>query len=103
MIRKLLVAIRRNKSIGPDGVSGELLKLFVVEVMITYFTRLLDITINSATIASDWKSVIVLPIYKGGNRSVVTDYRVVRLTSAVCKQMEHVNAGYLRQVWDTYK
>jgi hypothetical protein len=43
----------------------------------------------------------VIPIYSGGDRSVVTNYRPVSLTSVVCQQKEHVIAGYLRQVWDT--
>jgi hypothetical protein len=43
----------------------------------------------------------VVPIYKGGERSVVGNYRPVSLTSVVCKKMEHVIAGYLRHVWDT--
>jgi hypothetical protein len=42
----------------------------------------------------------VIPIQKGGDRSLVTNYRPVCLTSVVCKQMEHVIASYLRQVWD---
>ena len=33
-------------------------------------------------------------------RSVVGNCRPVSLTSVVCKQMEHVVAGYLRQVWE---
>jgi hypothetical protein len=37
---------------------------------------------------------------QGGDRSLVTNYRPVSLTSVVCKQMEHVIASYLRQVWD---
>ncbi len=35
------------------------------------------------------------------NRSVVGNYRPVSLNSVVGKQMEHVIAGYLRQVWET--
>jgi hypothetical protein len=35
-----------------------------------------------------------------GDRSAVTNYRPVSLTSVVCKQMEHAIAGYLRQVWE---
>jgi len=35
-----------------------------------------------------------------GDHSVVRNYRPVSLTSVVCKQMEHVIAGYLRQVWE---
>ena len=68
--------------------------------MIPYLARLLDISINSGTIPGDWKKAIVVPIYKGGNRSVVQNYRPVSLTSVVCKQMEHVIAGYMRQVWE---
>jgi hypothetical protein len=69
--------------------------------MIPYLARFLDIKINNATIASDWKSAIVIPIYKGGNRSVVTKYGPVCLTSTVCKPKEHVITGYLRQGWNT--
>jgi len=42
----------------------------------------------------------VVPIYKGGDRSAVSHYRPISLTSVVCKQLEHVTVGYLRQVWD---
>ena len=68
--------------------------------MIPYLARLLDISINSGTIPGDWKKAIVVPIYKGGDRSVVQNYRPVSLTSVVCKQMEHVIAGYMRQLWE---
>ena len=30
----------------------------------------------------------------------VSKYRPISLTSVICKQLEHVIAGYLRQVWD---
>jgi hypothetical protein len=42
----------------------------------------------------------VVPIYRGCDRSSVSNYRPISLTSVVCKQLEHVIAGYLRQVWD---
>jgi hypothetical protein len=68
--------------------------------MITYLARLIDITMNIGTVPADWKKSIVVPVHKGGDRSLVTNYRPVNLTSVVCKQMEHVIASYLRQVWD---
>jgi hypothetical protein len=85
----------------PDSIPGEILKLGG-EAMIPYLARSLEITLNNSTVSSDWKKAIVVPIYTGGDRSVVTNYRPISLTSAVCKQMEHVIAGYLRQVWDKY-
>ena len=91
--------IGKNKSVGPDCVSGEILKL-VGEAMTPYLARLLEITMNNGTLPGDWKKATVVPIHKGGDRSLVTNYRPVSLTSVVCKQMEHVIASYLRQVWD---
>jgi hypothetical protein len=99
-IRKRLAAIGRKKSVGPDGIPGEILKLGG-EAMIPYLARLLDITMDNNSIPSDWKKAIVVPIYKGGDRPVVVNYRPVSLTSVVCKQMEYIIAGYLRNVWET--
>jgi len=68
--------------------------------MIPYLARLLDIIMNNGTLPCDWKKATVIPIHKRGDRSLVTNYKPVSLTSVVCKQMEHVITSYLRQVWD---
>jgi len=99
IIRRKIKAIGKIKSVGPDRVSGEILKL-VGEAMIPYLARLLDIAVNNDTLPGEWKRATVIPIHKGGDRSLVTNYRPVSLTSVVCKQKEHVIASYLRQVWD---
>ena len=49
VIRKRLAAIRKNKSVGPDSISGEILKLSG-EAMIPYLARLLDITVNNTIV-----------------------------------------------------
>jgi len=95
--RKRLAMIGRNKSVGPDGIRGSILKMGG-ETMIPYLARLLDITINNGTIPRHWKKVIVVLIHKGGDRSAVKNYGPVSLTSVVCKQMERVIVGYIRQV-----
>jgi hypothetical protein len=64
IIRKRLSAIRRKKSVGPDGTPGEILKLGG-EAMIPYLARLLNITMSNRSIPGDWKKAIVVPIYKG--------------------------------------
>jgi hypothetical protein len=92
-------AIGKNKSVGPDRVPGEILKMSG-EAMIPYLAWLLEITMNNGTLPGDWRRATVLPIYKGGDRSLVTNYRLVSLTSVVCKQMEHVIALYLWQMWE---
>jgi len=69
-IRRRIKAIRKNKPVGPERISGEILKLGG-EAMIPYLARLLDITMNNGTLPGDWKRATVIPIHKGGNRSLV--------------------------------
>jgi hypothetical protein len=66
--------------------------------MIPYLARLLEITMNNGTLPGDWRRATVVPIHKEGDRSLVTNYRPISLTSVACKQIEHVIASYLRQV-----
>jgi len=66
--------------------------------MISYLAGLLGITVNKASIPSNWKRAIVVPIYIGDNRSLGTDYRPVSSNSMVCEHMEQDLASYLRQV-----
>ena len=72
----LIKAIGKNKSVGPNRVSGEILKLGR-EAMIPYLAQLLDITMNNGTLPGDWKTATVIPIHKGGDRYLVTNYRPV--------------------------
>jgi hypothetical protein len=99
IVRKRAEAIENIKPMRPDGISGEILKLGR-EAMIPYLARLLDMTISNGTLPADWKRAIVVPIHKGSDRSLITNYIPISLTSVVCKQMEHAIVSYLRQVWD---
>jgi len=102
IIRKQLEAIGRNKSVGPDVIPGEILKLGV-EAMISYLARFLDTTVNNATKPGDWKRATVVSIYIRGGRSAVTSYRPVSFNLSGVQAMEHAIAGYLTQVWDMSK
>ena len=62
--RKRISAIGRMKSIVPDGIPGEILKLGV-ETMIPYRARLLDIMMNNNANPGYWEKPVVVPIYKG--------------------------------------
>jgi hypothetical protein len=64
IMRRRIRAIGKNKSIGPDRVSGEILKLGG-EAMILYLERLLDVTMNNGTLPGDWKRAMVVPIVSG--------------------------------------
>ena len=80
-------AVGKNKSVGPDNIPGEIIKMGE-EAMIPYLARLLEMTVNNSTLPGDCRRATVVPVYKGGVRLLVTNYRPVSLTSVVCKQME---------------
>jgi hypothetical protein len=84
---------------GPNDIPGDILKMGG-EAIIPYLARLIDISINNGTLPADWEKAVLVPVYKGGDRTVVKNYRPVSLTSVICKQVEHVIAGYMRQVWE---
>jgi hypothetical protein len=67
--------------------------------MTPYLPRLLEISLNNATNPRDWKIATVVHIHQCGYRSALSNYRPISLTYVDCKQLEHVIAGYLRQVW----
>jgi hypothetical protein len=71
------------------------------EAMIPYLARLLDITIINGTIPRDWKKTIVVPMYKGGDRSVVKNYRPVSLTSVICKKRNISKQGTYNKCGNT--
>ena len=53
-----------KKSVGPDGIPGEILKFSGV-AMIPYLARLVDIMMNNTAYPGDWIKIIVLPFTKG--------------------------------------
>ena len=55
VIRKRLANSGRNKSLGPDGAPGDILKLDV-ETTTPFLARLLETSLNNVTIPSDWKT-----------------------------------------------
>ena len=95
----VLPDIRKSVALFKDSLSQPACPSATSCIMIPYLARLLDTAFKNGTIPRDWKKTIIVAIHKGGNRSVVKNYRPPSLTSVVCKQMEHVIAGYI-QVWE---
>ena len=83
---------------GTDRKSEEILKLWF-ETMFPYLARLLDITMYNDALPGDWKRATVMPVHEESDRSLVMNHRSVSLASLVFKQMEHVTASYIRQMW----
>jgi hypothetical protein len=60
IIWRRIKAIGKNKSVGPNRVSGEILKMG--EAIISYITRLLDTTVNNGSLLGHLKKATVIPV-----------------------------------------
>ena len=88
-VLKLLKDIKPHKATGPDNIPGRLLRKDALELA-PGLAHLFQISIDNGTIPLDWKSALVTPVFKKGDRSSASNYRPISLTSIVCKALEHV-------------
>jgi hypothetical protein len=95
-IGKVLNKMKASKSPGPDGVLTKFLKKAPLEFTDLLYS-LFKASLSSGKLPSSWREATVVPIFKKGARSEVTNYRPVSLTSIACKIMEHLVADYIKQ------
>jgi len=86
---QLLSNIQVNKASGPDNLPARFLKEVAYEIAPT-LTKIFQASLDQGHLPSIWKTAIVVPIFKKGNRSDPGNYRPVSLTCICCKILEHI-------------
>ena len=76
-------------AMGPDAIHPRLLKESSA-VISERLAHLFRCSLSSGILPPPWKQVIVVPIYKSGDRHSPTNYRPISLTSIPCKLMERI-------------
>ena len=93
-VKKLLSSLNPNKAAGPDRISSRVLKELADELyrpLAAHFQN----SLNSGLVPKQWKSALVTPICKKGDKHNPANYRPVSLTSVCCKVLEHIVAKAL--------
>lgn len=99
-ILKALQSLDGNTAMGPDRLHPLLLKSCATQLaypLHIIFTRIL----NEGRLPVDWKSSIVLPIFKKGTRFNPLNYRPISLTSVCCKTFERLLCEHLTSYLET--
>ena len=86
-----LIQIKRQV---PDRISSCVLKELADELY-RPLAALFQNSLNSGLVPKQWKSALVTPIYKKGDKHNPANYRPVSLTSVCCKVLEHIVAKAL--------
>ena len=88
MVRKEIISLNVNKSIGPDEISPRLLRELVDHITVP-LTIIMNQSLSEGYLPDDWKMAIVSPIYKNkGAKNLAENYRPISLTSIICRVME---------------
>ena len=86
----VLRAIKRGKSKTsrtPDGLPSLFFKK-LAEPLCVPLAALFELSFESGTLPSAWRTAEVIPLYKKGDPTLPENYRPVSLTSVACKIME---------------
>lgn len=95
-VRRALRSLDVRKSSGPDGIPAVVLKTCAPELS-PPLTRLFALSYTTGCVPSSWKTALVHPIPKKGDRSDPSNYRPIAITSLLSKVMERlINTQLLR-------
>ena len=77
--------LKNGKAAGKDKVTGEVVKCGGNRV-VDWIWRLFNMAFESGTVPEDWRSAVIIPLYKGkGERTECKNYRGISLLSVVGK------------------
>ena len=98
-VLKLCKAIEPMKSSGMDSLSSKICKdaFMVLGNQLTY---LFNCSLTTAIFPEAWKVAKVVPLYKGGNREDVGNYRPVSLLPLPGKMLEKIVHDRITKFWD---
>jgi hypothetical protein len=94
-VTKALVCSGINKSCGPDGIPGKLLRVAaqaIAEPLCSLFNK----CIQEGIFPKIWKKSNIVPVPKHNQASAAKDYRPVALTSLVAKTFEKLLLKFIR-------
>ena len=102
LVRDVLREVKVNKAAGPDEIYGRVLNECADELakpLFIIFRR----SLSTSEIPDDWRHANVVPIFKKGSKSCVSNYRPVSLTSLVCKVLEKLIKSSIQMFLDRHE
>ena len=84
-----LISLDPNKALGIDGIGPKILKN-CSESLFQPLCHLFNLSLSSSIIPIEWKIHRIIPIFKSGDRSSISNYRPISLLCNVSKVLEHI-------------
>ena len=88
-VAHLIRVMDSSKANGPDEISIKLLQM-TNPVISGSLAKLFNNSFTQGKVASKWKQANVTPVYKKGDRQIITNYRPISLISVLGKLQERI-------------
>ena len=95
VVKDEIKKLKRHSAPGPDGIENVVLIEACEEIALP-LVLLFQKSLQYSTVPQDWRSANVTPVFKSGNKKLVSNYRPISLTSTVSKIMESLIRSSLR-------
>ena len=86
----VLSALPRRKAPGLDGITTHLLRECARGLIASSLALLFNRSFSEQCFPDPWKDVVVVPVFKRGDRSLLTSYRPTTLLSSIGKVCERI-------------
>ena len=93
-VEKIIEVFDAKKAVGPDLISHKVLK-GVKHSISKFLSVLFNKSRREGIFPQSWKSALVLPLFKKGNKNCPSNYRPISLLSCIGKLMERCVYKYM--------
>ncbi|KAF0714277.1 ribosome biogenesis protein TSR3 isoform X1, partial [Aphis craccivora] len=87
-VAKQIKTLKNHKAHGEDGITGEILKTGA-ENLVKYIHRLINLIWQKEEIPKEWKTALVYPIHKKGDKQTCNNYRGIALLNVTYKILSY--------------
>lgn len=100
-VAAIIASLRSNCATGWDNIPALVIKQSQ-NVLVAPITHVCNISITTGVFPNSFKKAIVTPVFKGGNRNHVTNYRPISVLSALSKILERILSDCLTKYLTKY-
>lgn len=86
-VNSTLNTLKTNSASGPDDISNFVLKN-ISKLVSKPLAHLCNLSFQNGTFPNKLKETVVIPVYKGGDKTLMSNYRPISLTNGLAKTFE---------------
>ena len=92
---------KSNKSPGPDGISMEMYKNTLSDIL-PFLHKLFNHIFDTSSFPDDWSRSVITPVHKKGSVSNPDNYQGISLIDSICKIFMHILSSRLSNWCEDY-